>query len=315
MSAIFYLKATLTAESPLIIGSGTDDNTDSDILIDADDKPFIPGTTLAGVFRHYYQNQFGEDATKKIFGYIVPNRSEEQTSAIVTYDAPVTDATPKITTRDGVKINQDKVADLESRGKFDYEVIAEGAKFAFKAELTADSESEARKVFSVILGGFASGDLRIGGKSTRGFGQIRVSDIVYRTLMLPRDIREYIDFKWDSLKDTFEADSNVNAKPLYTSKMVDFEIPSFIFIRTYVTTAVDENNDNKAIDAQQLYNAGGKPIIPGTTWAGVFRHHCVRILAKVGYPEIDAVIDDMFGYVKEGKDNKAAVSKIIFPKV
>ena len=48
-----YIHGSVKLVSPLIVGSGENDNTDTDILRDSKGEPYIPGTAIAGVFRNY----------------------------------------------------------------------------------------------------------------------------------------------------------------------------------------------------------------------------------------------------------------------
>jgi len=84
---MIFLRAVLTATSPLMVGSGENENTDKDVMTDANGKPYIPATALAGVCRHYFNND-GE-----IFGFQSDNKDDNgetikgQQSKIIFYDA------------------------------------------------------------------------------------------------------------------------------------------------------------------------------------------------------------------------------------
>lgn len=317
MNEILYFKAKLTAESPLIIGSGIDDNTDSDILIGGDGNPYIPGTTIAGICRHYLINKSEtKNYVNKIFGYTVDGEDISQNSNIIFYDANLNNDKYSISSRDGVKLGENKSA-LKG-GKFDYEIIEAGINFDLRIELKSIKDVDGEQIIGHIVNGFNSHELRVGAKTTRGFGKIKTSDEKMFTLDLNTQMQQYIDFSWDKVNEKYtipETDKNQ-----YVTWKKEFDLQSFLFIRNYATTSQvynveTNNNDGKIVDAEQLLNIEKKPVIPGTSWAGVFRHHFERILNKVNYGEdnIKKLIDKVFGYVIEGKqEDNAQPSKIIF---
>lgn len=59
-----YYRITFTPVSPLSVGSGEDRLTDSDIVRDSRGIPYIPGTSLAGVYRRLFDN----DTATQYFG-------------------------------------------------------------------------------------------------------------------------------------------------------------------------------------------------------------------------------------------------------
>jgi len=66
---IIYAKGTLRLLSPLLLGSGEDENSDIDLLRDWEGKPFIPGTSLAGAARDYLEkNLTDQELVETIFG-------------------------------------------------------------------------------------------------------------------------------------------------------------------------------------------------------------------------------------------------------
>jgi len=82
----YYFTATFIANSPIHVGSGLDEKSDSDILIDASKMPFIPATAIAGKIRHYLKSCNGE--FDFIFGKgKFGKNTEDVQSDIIFYDA------------------------------------------------------------------------------------------------------------------------------------------------------------------------------------------------------------------------------------
>lgn len=292
-----------------MIGSGEEESSDSDVLRDSDGNVYIPGTSLAGVSRHFLET-VGIN-TDDIFGKIEVEKEAEKDyeSKIKFFDAFATNEV-STSVRDSVRL-VDKIS-LDG-SKFDYEIAEAGAEFIFKIELNTCS-CEEKKICSYIINGFKNGDIRIGSKTTRGFGVVDIEDIKYLQLDLTNaeEMDTYInlDRDWNIVDKPFSAEELEKARyeEVYETIERDFSLKSFLFIRDYGSTKKVEGDDSKFVDAQTLTNAKEKPVIPGPSIAGVIRSHCRKILDKIGYEtekERQDFINDLFGYETEvGEDGK-----------
>lgn len=292
-----------------MIGSGEEESSDSDILRDSDGNVYIPGTSLAGVSRHFLET-VGIN-TDDIFGKIEVEKEAEKDyeSKIKFFDAFATNEV-STSVRDSVRL-VDKIS-LDG-SKFDYEIAEAGAEFIFKIELNTCS-CEEKKICSYIINGFRNGDIRIGSKTTRGFGVVDIEDIKYLQLDLTNaeEVETYInlDRDWNIVDKPFSAEELEKARyeEVYETIERDFSLKSFLFIRDYGSTKKVEGDDSKFVDAQTLTNAKENPVIPGPSIAGVIRSHCRKILDKAGYgteKKRQDFINDLFGYETEvGEDGK-----------
>ena len=292
-----------------MIGSGEEESSDSDVLRDSDGNVYIPGTSLAGVSRHFLET-VGIN-TDDIFGKIEVEKEAEKDyeSKIKFFDAFATNEV-STSVRDSVRL-VDKIS-LDG-SKFDYEIAEAGAEFIFKIELNTCS-CEEKKICSYIINGFRNGDIRIGSKTTRGFGVVDIEDIKYLQLDLTNaeEMETYInlDRGWNIVDKPFSAEELEEARyeGVYETIERDFSLKSFLFIRDYGSTKKVEGDDSKFVDAQTLTNAKENPVIPGPSIAGVIRSHCRKILDKIGYEtekERQDFINDLFGYETEvGEDGK-----------
>lgn len=331
MNRIVYIAGKLTSKSPFMVGCGESNHTDSDVLLDIDENPFVPGTTLCGVCRHYAQEvNKGDYSIDDIFGYIKENSDEGKNSRIVFNDCFLTKAAPEnqgvvVSPRDGVRLNTHKTA--ENGGKFDYEIVEEGCVFDLRLEmdLTEYDKSDMPletmlKLLNTIVVGFNSGEIRIGAKSTRGFGLFELQDVRYMDLDLqqPELMERYIDFDWNDPREEeygwSELACSESSGNLYETLTIAFSLRSFLFIRNYITLMTTRGADGqeKLVDAEQLMNKNEKPVIPGPSWAGAFRHHFVKILNSAGYRDTQTLEREVFGYVDEKNQTAPVCSKIIF---
>ena len=298
-----------------MIGSGEEESSDSDVLRDSDGNVYIPGTSLAGVSRHFLET-VGIN-TDDIFGKIEVEKEAEKDyeSKIKFFDAFATNEV-STSVRDSVRL-VDKIS-LDG-SKFDYEIAEAGAEFIFKIKLDLyNSEKklrerdtdkvEEKKICSYVINGFRNGDIRIGSKTTRGFGVVDIEDIKYLQLDLTNaeEMETYInlDRDWNVVDKPFSLEELEEARyeGVYETIERDFSLKSFLFIRDYGSTKKVEGDDSKFVDAQTLTNAKDNPVIPGPSIAGVIRSHCRKILDKAGYKtekERQDFINDLFGYETE----------------
>ena len=230
-------RVTIEAATPLAIGSGKKSIlTDATINRDANDLPFIPGTTLAGLIRHAIDKELAE----RLMGFIKKKNDKKDEYEVEGSHLIVTEA--KLLNRKGkaidgllnletacddedkafldgfkhapirqhAKINHRGVT--EDKGKFDEEVVPKGARFCFEMELMANPKSEEelaeyKQDFKELLRKLRADGFRVGGKSRNGFGKIEVvgDACLYRELDLsqPADLDLYLK-KRASLAETWD---------------------------------------------------------------------------------------------------------------
>lgn len=308
------LSGILTAKTPFMIGSGESEGSDVDILRNKSGEVFIPGTSLAGVCRDYLEDIGTE--TKYVFGYgATRESSDEKESSIIFYDAF---SRNKVYTsvRDAVRLER-KVS--KPGCKFDFEIAESKSTFDFRIEINYHDPDIERKICEAIVSGFKKEGIRIGAKTTRGFGVFELDNVkhLYLNLSDKKDMERYINFSWKDVKEDFKFKDNESE--LYISLEDKLSLESFIFIRDYATLdRVELDTDSKFVDAKTLTNKYGDVVIPGTALAGVFRHHIERILDKVKYGNKVKFLDNLFGYQTKDGDSKDAIkskSKIFFPEI
>ena len=293
-----FFKGVLVCETPFAIGSGKNDYTDTDVLLDDTGNPFIPGTTLAGVCRHYLED-CGYN-TNNLFGYIsyeakkyngeeVYPRSE---SRIIFYESFLKNEFKK-RVRDGVAI-EDGVS--KDGAKYDYEIIEAGCRFDFRFEIDNCSDEDLKMV-SALVNGFNNGIIRIGHKSNRGLGKFSVEALKEKTIT---DINELIKFEWSLVADDFVPTKEEAS--VYNEYTYDFAVKAFVLIADNATL---EKKDGKLINAEALKNAKGMAVVPGSSWSGVIRSHFKRILEDIEYVNANQFLEKLFG-------NTNQASKIMF---
>ena len=285
MNRIKYFSIVFELASPLAIGSGENANTDSDIILDSSGKPTIPATAIAGVFRNYLN--VGEYS--ELFGYISKAgtnfpKDKAHESDIRFYDAQIISDSFFTTVRDSVKL-EDKVG--VNGAKFDMEAVETGISFETVIELKddgSDAESDILRTLEAINAGF----LRIGSKTSRGYGRLKVVSLKKAEFTLPDDKAKWLDF------DLFDAEDKCYKETALPDSADDFisiklklKQEGAVSIRSYTVKNAD---DISSADYIQLSLKDGTPVIPGTSWAGAFRDR-FRQLSN------DTLAKELFGYV------------------
>lgn len=267
MKRIYY-RIVYTLDSPLSVGSGQDDNTDMDVMLNSIGEPYIPATSIAGVLRHGLNDTCKENT---LFGSL----DSAAQSPVIVYDAEL-DSEDTISVRDSVKLDENKCG--VDGAKFDFEIVETGAKFVGYIELTDKAVTSYNEI-EHLLARVNSGELRFGRKTTRGCGKVMLSvkKIVFD------DIEKWLDFDMFAEHDWDNADIIDFAES--TSEMTHIKLSlkmiGGISIREYTTELPKNFSGDTAPDYKSLtLHGSGVPVIPGTSWAGAFRSRFSEFMGK-----------------------------------
>ena len=295
-------RGELKLTSPLIIGCGEDGNTDSDILLDSENNPFIPASSIAGVISSFIdKTDIEKEEKEKIFG------ENDNQSKIVFYDLLLKkDIEPTITKRDGIAINN-KTGITQDSSKFDYEVIDEGAVFDFKILLNFDNE----KLLKTIIDAFVSQKIRIGAKTNNGFGEVELLDgyKVYKYDFLNKKNV----LQWLKKENGSDITLNLENKKYVTNKNyillnLVLSIKDSLIIKSY------EDNEFGA-DSTHL-KSNGDNIISGSSFKGALRARAERIYNTLSSK---LTVEQLFGSKGEsngsGQKGRFSVNEVKLPNI
>ena len=311
-----YYKCELTQLSPLHISNGDNEKTDSDLFMDSRGLPQIPGTSIAGVFR----SQMPKDVAKRLFGVRFTSYdkagSRKLTESRVIFSAAVLpDNTPThISQRDGVGITEDGTA--KDKAKYNFQIVETEGVYTCIIEIDRNKEDEDADVFEAMLKRISLTGISFGAKTTRGFGNMAVK-VYKRTFDLSVKDETSEDGIYGWLKfDPFDDAAFAGADPLtadektsdehgriYTAKI---SIDGKVIVRVY-------SSDVGGADYSPLMAHKGDttaPVIPGTSWAGAFRHHMLQLSECMGMSDRKEEINAFFGTFDDNK--KKQRSRIMF---
>jgi CRISPR/Cas system CSM-associated protein Csm3 (group 7 of RAMP superfamily) len=274
----------IEADTPFAIGSGEKGFTvDRLIVRDAMGLPYIPGSSLAGVFRHELDPMDESEEVKKLFGF--QSKDDGQGSRINFSSAHLVGADgktviegiqnidlssgyygyfQKLPERDHVRIN-DKGA-VDGHGKFDEELVHKGTRFAFNIELSGDATDQQawQNVLSVIHHPL----FRLGAGTRKGFGKLKVISCKTRVFNLEKnsDLLAYLTHS-NSLNEALTGWQEIKHEATLTDNWDHFKLnlrPENFFL--FGAGYGDEDVDNKPKTERYFEWSSGKPILAEKEW-------------------------------------------------
>lgn len=301
------LKGEIELLSPTLIGSGNDDLSDIDVLLDKEEKPFIPATSFIGVLRHYIKSDDITDRQKDIFWGFTRKKEGHQSSILCSDLSSINKFTIKI--RDGIKIDNTRGI-VKDKGKYDYQIIERGAKFSLNIEAGYEDKKFIHRIIATICQGLERENIRVGAKTNNGLGKIRLNK------------KEFYDFDFSNKEDVLRwlkrdfSKKSVISEPPFTIKSehftIDaiFDLKSSIIIRSY-------SEDPGEPDAVHI-RSNNENILTGSSLKGAIRARAERIVNTLGKPE--KIIEELFGNVDDenrstqARKGKIRVEEVILPK-
>jgi CRISPR/Cas system CSM-associated protein Csm3 (group 7 of RAMP superfamily) len=284
--------------SPLSIKD--DDSIKRDFLTG---KFIIPGSSLTGAFRNYYEN------------YIIKNQennllfSDEigKMNRLYCYDSIQTTESKNIGSRPGVMIDMDTLVS-HSGNKFERKFVQEGSEFLIVLELHQYEESfdfeEAEKQLEQLIIAFSNKDISLGGYKQIGFGLFEVKDIhkIYTDFTSYHDLMKYMlrNKVKESVKEQL-------LEQKVSSNKIKFIIEATTETPILIKDGVVRNHEYP--DGMNIVNVDGQYIIPGSSLKGVIRNRIQRIVNS--FDELDQLlVDDIFGKA-ENKESGGHSSRLL----
>ena len=313
-----YYRIEIMLASPLALGSGDSKNTDRDLLLNSLNEPYIPASSIAGVIRDSLLRYLGEDQKETVYQYLgmVKKATEDdpesskQESRIVFYDAVLSSNSKwHISTRDSVSLDEYRTA--KKGAKFDMEILEAGAHFCTYLEQSI-FEGDDREFAEKIIARIIEDNLLFGGKSMRGYGEIKITAVGWKQFDLTNaeDLEKWLDFDiyeekgWESFENLTDAQKENNGIVLHLKQT------GGISVRKYTTAVRNPDSLIPQPDYEQLtahsYDYSKKekedsvplPVIPGTSWAGAFRHRMKEFGVDISSK------NSIFGYVGQPEEKK-----------
>lgn len=325
------VRGTLILDTPTCLGSGdVESPTDIALLRDSvSDCALLTGASIAGALRNYLQEyqhgcgveeQKGDRATR-LFGGTRRDPDGEQSPLIIN-DA-ISSTIPTVELRDGVEI--EPITGTAKPGhKYDLELLAAGTEFPLYFELLIEKNKDQTEQQALIndlalaLRGLEQHEISLGMKKRRGFGRCHVKEWQIWNLNLedPDERMVWLKFEhWcrDLLPDreTYSSISTALEVSLENEKdkrarfliHAEFKLLGSLLIRS------GQDSTGRAPDVVHLRsnrNNELKPVLSGTSLAGVLRHRAERIVKTLG--SCSPIVDQLFGFVV---GNQSQASRLV----
>ncbi|MCP2727177.1 RAMP superfamily CRISPR-associated protein [Limnofasciculus baicalensis] len=335
------VRGILILDTPTCLGSGDADSpTDLALLRDSvSDCALLTGASIAGALRNYlreYEQGYGveeqnSDRATTLFGGTRRDPDGEQSPLIIN-DA-ISTKLPVVEIRDGVKIDG-ATGTADDGAKYDLELLEAGTQFPLCFELLVEKEtdeSELKKALAIALRGLEKGEISLGMKKRRGFGRCKVEkwQVWEFDLRKDKDRIEWLKFDhWNrelsNKRKLFES-IVVALGGISLKQQIDrrdrlfihakFKLASPLLIRSSQDLTKRSANDNNSklslpdvVHLRSQRQGKPKPIVSGTSLAGVLWHRAERIVNTLGKDL--KIVYDLFGKVDE-QTKEAKASRLV----
>lgn len=324
----WVITGTLVLETPAHFGNGDSDPlTDMPLLFDeVEDQPLLPGTSIAGALRNYLRERelgYGKAETDRtivsqLFGS--DRESEDgQQSPLIVDDAVGRSA--GIELRDGVAIDPETRTAAEDK-KFDMQLLAAGSTFPLRFELLISADSQSlRDALVTALKGFETGEITLGARKRRGFGQCTVREwqVFKYDLATKQGLLGWLGseqgLREPKKQEGTDLPAMLEAKPLTQDArakarlQATFRLDGTLMIRSGFGDS-DTGPDMVHIHSKRP-GKKPQPILPGTSMAGVLRQRALKIARTVSGDNVAKsreLVDALFGpsEIKQGDKHSQA---------
>lgn len=312
------------ANTPLKVGSSDLDMLqDAPVQKDWNELPMILGTSIAGVLRKEFDKTFASD----IFGDEKGSRVIISNALLCNKDMQVIETLnpnkndflkifENLPQREHTKITSKGVSDSENSGKFDEEVVYKGSRFKFRLELIADDNDQSN--WDELIKVINSKVFRLGGGTTKGFGDIKILNELSSYDIFEITSKEYQE-KSSSLNTSYsklfpkDERQNIN-HTVYTLKICPDNF--FMFGSGFGDDAADMTPVYESVvDYENKKLTAKKVLIPASSLKGAIAHRTTYHFNKLKGNTIEAnngvlSIDAIFGHKKElASDNKTELGQ------
>ncbi|ENQ6654071.1 hypothetical protein ACEQH8_000464 [Campylobacter lari] len=305
------------AKTPLKVSSNRFDFfKDSVIQRDWNDLPMILGTSLCGILRkdYAYDNEdeiFGkENASKIIFSNaLFLDENEKVNEDLILEKSEFLKLASRLTQRDHNSISSKGVT--KNAAKFDEEIIYKGSRFKFSMEMPVNSEQD-EKDFNHILDLLSKNTFRVGGGSTKGYGEIKVISIKYD--IFESSSQKYIDFSSslnENLSQEYPIKENIDDSFDHYRLLLSPE-DYFIFGSSCADNEADDVNlKEQAIDYANQCLSRPLCVIPASSIKGALSHrtcfHYNKLKGNfIGSNTVVDNVESIFGSKKEQANSSKA---------
>ncbi len=312
-------RVEIETTSPLHVGSSFGER--SEVLVHpVTGKPFLQASSIAGVLRSASNHVNGKELSDELFGSSLRGKSDtDNGSRLNLSDGEFAMETVRMEYRPRVSI--DPVSGTVSTGevsgsgqtsghKFDIELIGQKAKLVFYLYLFHDQEDGLREATERVLAELKEEQLQFGGQKSNGAGGLKLLALKYHSFCM-MDLEGRRGWGLEAEMDQGSPEKNVptyqdikDRLPEAGRKMLAFTVTmegkteNGLLIKGVASEGVGKD----AADAENMKNAAGRYIVPGSSLKGSLRNRMTYIAEYLGKLEM---IPDIFG-AAGNKENRGS---------
>lgn len=270
---LFY-SFEIKCESPISVGNGDNINTEHDVILYSDNKPYVPASTLAGCL-------FSK-SNKALSLYSIG--STEGFSPLFVSDGIFEEF--KLSKRDGNKLDYENKISLDT-AVFDYETVEKDSIFTFFVEYTAKKSSEVtkeevQKDIINICSNINNGLYRLGFKQNRGLGKLKVVKLYEKYFDFSKFVLDdYLNFLYKSTFKlvTSDMDDITNQiKELEDSReKIIAKLRPVSLINIRCASRLKEKTDTISLTLNN-----NCAVVPGSSLNGALRSYAYKLASKKG---------------------------------
>ena len=321
-------KYTVEAQTiaPMHIGSGEKDT--NEILIHPIwDRPFIQASGIAGALRAVSEAVNGTKVTQELFGG--PHLEKDDSPMDVKSRLRISDGmfdpkTVHLEFRPRVRVSRRtgsvssgtiSGSGMDAGHKFEMEMIGSGARLCFTVYLRYEQKESLRDAFEAVLAECMSGRVRFGGQKSNGNGAFHVCRLYRCSFDMSNELHRKA---WGVESLSFNPDVNgkngeepagqlINPVPKQgSSSAVRYEVN--VAAKTEGALLVKgisaEDFGAGAPDAENMRNAAGEYIVPGSSLKGALRSRMEQLADMLGKKSL---VTSVFGTVSGGAKNSRGI--------
>ncbi len=298
----YYLK--LETDAPLHVGSAAGER--SDLLVHpVTDMPFLQASGLAGVLRSASELINGGEETDRLFGAAITGEDDTLSNAgsrIRISDGEFVPETIRLESRPRVAIDpvSGSVGSSTISGsgkssghKFEMELIGAGAVLSFTIYLMHGEKDQDREALEAVLSELAAGHLQAGGQKSNGAGFLILRKLLHKRFFLSRESDRSAWYQEHKMEESdYEDLTEKLILSDHSAKAYDIVITGKTEGALLVKAASVAEYGPGAPDAENMKNASGQYIIPGSSLKGALRSQVSLIAKRLNKP---ALVKAMFG--------------------
>ena len=303
-------RVEVVTTTPLHIGSGAGE--DNEVLLHpVTEAPFMQSSSIAGVLRSISENLNGKKETDNLFG--APNNTEdmdEKGSRVIISDGEMNTSTVKMEYRPRVGIDPYSGTVSSSRlagsgneagHKFGMELIGSGVEIVFYLYLFHEKGDLYKDCLEKVLASLKTGRVQFGGQKTNGSGFLRLSSLKHSQFDMKDPNGRTAWAEENRMDNASGKKGHISQYSEISNKLSAVEASGTAYVITLsgktesslmVSGLAADGVGKEAPDAENMKNAAGQYIVPGSALKGALKNRMIYIADFLNKKEI---IENVFG--------------------